>query len=90
MLVTITQYRKLAIDANGNVLPLGGDRISGEELTLADDATALDPGARFVRIATDTPVQISGVGGTGDADLYLPGVEFIAVKGGETLTVATI
>lgn len=90
MLVTITQFRELARDNNGNVVPLGSDRIGCEARTSAGAFTALKGEVRFVRVATDTPIQMDIAGGSTDTtdELFVPGVEYVAVRGGETLTIA--
>lgn len=94
MLVTITQFRELARDANGNVLLTAGHgRTVCEARTTAGAFAALGEGTRFIRIATDTAVQMDIAGGaTTSADELFPAgtVELVAVQGGETLTIATI
>jgi hypothetical protein len=94
MLVTITQYTELARDANGNVLPLGG---AGSRLgcIVADAAEELDPldaQTRFVRLTTDTAIQIDIAGGAtpADGELFMPGTEHFAVQGGETFTIGAV
>lgn len=93
MLVTLTQFAALAQDQDGNVLPLGENRLACQALTAAGSFTALQSGARFVRIATDTAIQLDIAGGsTTTADEFFPAnsVEYIAVHGGETLTIAEL
>lgn len=91
MLLTITEYAGLASDDNGNVLPMGRNKIASTGKTAA--AThALDAQTRFVRIATDTAVQIDMSGGetaAGSEYLLAYTVEFFAVKGGITLDIET-
>ena len=90
MIVTITQFAKLAYDGNGQLLRLGSDRIACEARTTVGAFAALNINTRFVRVATDTAMRLDIAGGTTDTqdELFMPGVEFIAVKGGETLTIA--
>lgn len=93
MLVTITQYARMAEDANGNCLYLGKDRIACEARTSAGAFTALDARTKFVRIATDTAIQMDIAGGstTSQDELFPAGiVESFSVNGGETLTIATV
>ena len=92
MLVTITQFSRLARDDNGAALPLGEGRIACDVRTSDGDFSALDGSTRFVRIATDTPVQLDIAGGETDSadELFMPGVEYIAVRGGETLSIAEV
>ena len=87
MLVTITQFSRMALDANGSTIFMGKDRIACEARTTAGSFTALNSDAAFVRIATDTAIQIDVTGGatTSADELFMPGVEYIAVNGGETL-----
>jgi hypothetical protein len=91
MLVTLTQFRGLATDRNGNVLPMGKDRIGCKSLTAAGAFAALDLDCAFVRLATDTSIQcdITGSNTTAQDELFVAGsVEYLAVNGGETLTIA--
>ena len=90
MLVTITQFAMLARDENGNILPLGKHRLACEARTTDGAFTALNTGCSFVRLATDTAIQLDIVGGTTDStdELFPAGVEYIAVDGGEVLTIA--
>lgn len=91
MIVSITQFQRLARDGNGAVMPLGGDRIACEVRTAAGAFTALGGSTKLIRIATDTAIQMDIAGGaTTSADELFPAnsVEYIAVHGGETLTIA--
>lgn len=90
MIVTITQFSQLAKDGNGNVIPLGEIRTACEARTSAGAFTTLKSSTRFVRIATDTAIRLDIAGGTTDTadELFPPGVEYISVRGGETLTIA--
>lgn len=88
MKVTITSFRRLAVDANGNVLPMGGDRIAGATLTAAS-TTVVDAEAKFVRIATDTAITHDAMkAGSSNPELQPAGVEYFPVAGGNTITVA--
>lgn len=89
MKVTITSFRRLAVDANGNVLPMGGDRIEGATLTAAGSTVAHSE-AEFVRIATDTAITHDAMkAGASNPELMPAGsVEFFPVAGGNTITVA--
>lgn len=91
MIVSITQFTRLATDQNGNVLPLGLDRVACEVRTTAGAFAALSAGTKFVRVATDTAIHMDIAGGsTTSADELFPAnsVEYLAVRGGETLTIA--
>lgn len=92
MKCSITQYRACAVDANGNPIPVGDARgILGRQCLSAVGAfAALSAECRFIRLATDTAIQMDIQGGaTTVADEVFPaGVEFIAVNGGETFTIA--
>ncbi len=91
MIVSITQFQRLARDGNGTMMPLGGDRIACETRTAAGAFAALGVGTRLIRIATDTAIQMDIAGGaTTAADEFFPAnsVEYLAVHGGETLTIA--
>lgn len=89
MLLVITEYAKLAQDENGNVLPMGKNKIASTGKTGA--AThALNAETTFIRVATDTAVQIDMAGGeTGAGSEYLLAntTEFFAVIGGSTLDI---
>lgn len=91
MLLTITEYAGLATDDRGNVLPMGRRKIASTGKTAA--AThAPSAQTTFVRIATDTAVQIDMAGGeTAAGSEYLPAntVEFFSVVGGVTLDIET-
>lgn len=91
MKVSLTQFRALARDANGNPIPVGEDRLACEVITAAGAFAALRADTEFVRLATDTAIQmdISGAATTAADELFpANSVEFIHVAGGETLTVA--
>lgn len=91
MIVSISQFAALAQDQNGNTLPLGKQRLACQVRTSAGAFTALAGGCRFVRLATDTAIQLDIDGGTTSAaDELFPAnsVEYLAVDGGEVLTIA--
>lgn len=90
MLVTITQFERQARDANGNLLYLGEGRLGCEARTSAGSFTALDARTKFVRIATDTGIQMDIAGGTTtSADELFPAgsVEYLGVSGGEAFSI---
>lgn len=91
MKVSLTQYRRCAYDANGNPLPIGGDKITSQVITAAGAFTALDASCQFVRIATDTAIQVETTGGAAGANSELfpaNSAEFFAVVPGSTLNAA--
>lgn len=93
MKVSITQFRDLAVDALGNVLPMGRDRLGCEVRTAAGAFAALSADCKFVRLATDTAIQMDIAGGATDAtDELFPAnsVEFLAINGASGAKVLTI
>lgn len=91
MIVSITQFSTLARDGNGNIIPLGKGRNGCEARTTAGAFTPLLAGTKFIRIATDTAIRMDIAGGSTDtADELFPAnsVEYLAVNGGEVLTIA--
>lgn len=92
MIVSLSQFRELARDANGSILPMPKGRNGATEVrTSAGDFTALATTTKFVRVATDTAVYIDIEGGAvTSADELLPAnsVEYFAVDGGEVLKIA--
>ena len=87
MLVTITEYRMLAQDENSNMLPVGDGLGFCQSRTSAGAfGQALNVGTALIRIATDTAVTLDIADGA--AELFMPGVEYKFVNGGETVTVA--
>lgn len=91
MLVTITQFSSLAYDVNGNPLPMGKTRTACEKRTAAGAFAPLASNTKFIRLATDTAIQMDVTGGTTDtSDELFPAnsSEYVAVNGGETLTIA--
>lgn len=90
MLVTITEYRDLAKDGNGSVLPLGGSRSGKQSRTSVGAFAALADDTQFIRIATDTAITLD-VDSSSIDELYpANSVEFLAVSGGEVLTIAAV
>lgn len=92
MKVTITAYRELAKDSNGNPLPIGGTKLSTQKLTADGTAAAMPTDARFVRVATDTAIHFDSLGaGAADTDEMLPAgaVEFFETCPGATPSVLT-
>ena len=92
MKVTITEYSRLAKDADGNSLPMGEGRLASQVLTAAGASAALNASARLIRVATDTAIHIDPTGGavtTADELLPANSVEFFSVDGGEELNILT-
>lgn len=93
MLVTITQFATLAQDQNGNTLPMGKTRLACDSRTSAGAFPQLGAGCRFVRLATNTSIQMDIDGGTTNTsdELFIANsVEYLAVDGSETLTIAAV
>ena len=91
MLVTITEFSRMARDDNGNPLYLGEGRIGCQARTSAGAFSALNDATTFVRLATDTALQMDFAGGvTSSVDELIPAgsVEYLSVRGGETFTIA--
>lgn len=89
MLVTITEFSRLARDDNGNVVPLGEGRLACQSRTAAGAFSALNAATKFIRVATDTSIQIDIAGGSvNTSDELMPGasVEYFMVRGGEVLS----
>ena len=91
MITTITQYDRLAKDADGNALPVGVARIGSEARTSVGAFAALDASAAFIRVASDTAVKITD-GTSGGNPMFVPAnvPEYFGVSGGEVLTSATV
>lgn len=89
MVTTVTEYRELARDANGYILPLGKGRIASQARTTAGAfASPLNTATRFIRVATDTAIRLNPAGGAPDVNTELlpaNSVEYFAVNGGEQL-----
>lgn len=91
MIVTITEYERCANDANGKPIYLGKDRIACQARTSAGAFSALSTRTKFIRIATDTAIQMNVSGGnSGATDEFFPSnnVEYLAVNGGEVFNIA--
>lgn len=91
MIVTITEYERCASDINGVPLYLGKDRIACQARTSIGAFSALSTRTKFVRIATDTAIQMNVAGGSsGSTDEFFPAnnVEYLAVNGGEVFNIA--
>ena len=91
MKVTITEYRALLEDVNGNDLPLSGAPVAKQKLTAAGNATATADETRFVRVATDTAIHLRHGAGATDTDPMLPAnsVEYFAVHEAVVLSIIT-
>lgn len=90
MIVTVSEFRSLTNDCNGNLMPLG-KRTRVQSLSGAGDFEALAVCTQFIRIATDTSVLVDLAGGGYDSagELFVANsVEYIAVDGNEVLTIA--
>ena len=91
MLVTLSQFTKLGMDANGNVMPLAVDRIACEAQTAAGAFAALNAKTRYIRVSTDTKIQMDYAGGTttsADELVHANSEVWLAVNGGEVFTTA--
>lgn len=88
MIVTVTQFRNLAVDKLGQIMPIGGERLVSEKRTTVGAFAALNADARIVRVASDTAIEVV-IGGKSD---YLPAnqPEYFSVNGLETVTVAAV
>lgn len=90
MIVTISEFRMLASDRNGNLMPLG-KRTRVQALSGAGAFQSLGQQTQFVRFATDTSVLLAMAGGGHDSvgELFVANsVEYIAVDGSEVLTIS--
>lgn len=91
MIVSLSEFATLAIDQNGSTLPLGKQRLVCQTRTSVGAFAALQAGTRFVRLATDTALYLDIDGGTTNtSDEWFPAnsVEYLAVDGGEVMTIA--
>ena len=86
--MTITEYDRLTRDGTNSVLPIGQAGMKSSKRTSNGTFPALDPSASFVRVATDTAIELTFNG----TSMFFPAqsVEYIGVSGGEVLTVVTI
>lgn len=92
MIVSISQFAKMATGIHGNRAPFVKDRLACQVRATNGSFAALDQNCRFVRVATDTAMFMNITGGpTSGNDEFFPAntVEYIAVDGGETLTIGT-
>lgn len=93
MLVTVTEFSRLARDGNSADVPLGAGRIGSQSRTSAGAFSALNGAARLIRVATDTAIQMDTAGGsTTVVDELLPAnsVEYFWVRGNEVLTIIEV
>lgn len=87
MKISIAYFSRLAVDAIGNALPVGGACVGSELLTAAGAAGAVPATAKFARIATDTSVTSDVLGYD---DLHpANSVEFFRVETGQVITFAS-
>lgn len=91
--MSITQYRGVATDANGQALYLGAHR-GGSELRTSDGAfTPIDRGTSVIRVATDVTIHMNTGGGqtTVESEILPAGdVEYFAVRGGEVFNIIEV
>lgn len=59
---TITQFKRLARTADGDLLPVPETFVASETLTAAGTSAAMAAGTKFVRVATDTAYTIDAYG----------------------------
>lgn len=91
MKVTITAYRAMLEDANGEAAPVAAGAITesggSQKLTAAGTAAALPDETKYIRVATDTAIHIK-VSGAGAADtdpqMFANTVEYFGVSEGST------
>lgn len=91
MIVSISSYSTLAKDNNGNLMPIGGERLGREVRTSAGNFAAIPAGAKFIRVATDTAIHIDVQGDAVTAgDEFVPAnsTEFFSCNGGEVFKIA--
>lgn len=92
MIVTITEYRELAEDADGNKMPMGAFRLASQSRTADGAFAALNEQTTFIRVATDTAIHIDPLGGAvSSADELMPGgsIDFFKVEGGAEISILT-
>lgn len=88
--ITITQFQRLGVDANGDAIPIADGFVAGQTMTDAGTSNAMTDGARFVRIATDTSYYCN-VYGTGTQVLLPAGsIDFFPVRDGQTIAFTTV
>jgi hypothetical protein len=88
MHTTIHQFKRLAADDNGNLMPMGDGLNGSQRLTAVGNANAITEPTRFVRIATDTAITVNVYGGTAPVLLPAGAVEFFPVVKDQVLAVA--
>jgi hypothetical protein len=86
MLVTIECFGFMPTDNRGNVIPAGGSLVGAlAPLTAAGTSEACPAGTTFVRVATDTAVQMDGW--SGSTGLLPAGTrEYFPAVAGQTFT----
>ncbi len=88
--ITITAYRSVITDGNGNIVGLSnipiGEANGKQLLTGAGTALALPDETAYIRVATDTAIHLKVDGaGAATTDPYLPaGVEYFGADEGAT------
>jgi hypothetical protein len=89
MIVTLTQFDRLAADAAGNMLPLGSIGMGSQSRTSNGAFTALDVACNFLRVAGDTNITLTDATGR---VFYFPAnsPEYIGVGGGDVFTLAQV
>lgn len=89
MIVTITQYDKLGEDGKSKDLPVGFNPLASQARTTAGAFTAMNPKAKFARVASDTAMKLTD--GAGNV-MFFPAnsPEYIGVLGGTVFTLATV
>lgn len=87
---TITQFKRLARDADGGPLPIADDYVAGQTMTAAGTSSAMSAGTKFVRIATDTAYLVNAYG-AGTAVLVPAGaVEYFPAEEGQTFALTAL
>lgn len=89
MIVTLTQFDRLAKDEVGNTLPLGSIGMGSQSRTSNGAFTALDTSCNFLRVASDTNMTLTDAAGQ---VIYFPAnsPEYIGVSGGDVFTLASV
>lgn len=88
MIVTITQYANLAVDKAGTQLPIGGNALDSIKATAVGALTPLNGDARFVRICSDTKVEVV-IGGLSHY-VAADQPEYHSVGGGQSVTLVAV
>lgn len=91
MLVTITQYARMAKDADNREMP-AGELIVGPtvEVTVDGEQDPLSDDTRVIRVATDTAVTLDAGGDEPVGLLPADSVTFHKMSGGDVLTITTV